>query len=68
MATRIKYEGNDTTRRHPRTLMEAFPRDHALWHEPGGQRSLLDSLGWFFGVVLTLALFIAPLLWRYFHA
>jgi len=49
-----------TTRRHPRTLREAFPRDHAnwLWCDSRGHRwlhKLARAIGW----ALAIAFFAA---------
>lgn len=67
MATRIPNPAPDTVRRHPRTLAEAFPRDHALWHDIPPRRSIWDTLGWAAALVLLLCFFFAPTIWRYFN-
>ena len=52
---------NPTTRRYPRSLQEAFPREHAEWifHEPRsvrGERLCAWLLSLILGVLLAVAL------------
>lgn len=63
MATRYTYTGNTSTRRHPRTLQEAFPRDHALWHDIP-RRTKLDTVCWVLAVLFILSIFFAPYIYK----
>lgn len=67
MPTRIKYTGNSSVRRYPRTLQEAFPRDHALWLEQAHPHRTMDTLAWIAALALLVCTFFAPTLWRYFN-
>lgn len=52
---------NTTTRRHPRTLAEAFPDERAQWLEHPHDSGVHGLVRWFFaglGVVAALALFV----------
>ena len=52
---------NTTTRRHPRTLAEAFPDERAQWLEAPADRGVHGVFAWLMGglgVVAALLLFV----------